>query len=208
MRMYIALEGTKGTGKSTLLEALKLKLQQEKIDFQIFAPTKTMPQDSWWEKAYTDYCQDDVYLESLYTARANFHASQIDFKHNLILGDRSILTSFVTRWPHQDHHQLADYLNYIQKKEFLVPLPDLVLYLDLPLEITLQRLSQRKRQYGLYDEQAERLLQAKNAYETLLQHKNQLGFTQMQYQIVDAGQKQEDLLQNVYALVIQQLENC
>lgn len=96
--MYIAIEGTKGTGKSTLLENLEHKLQQEGIDFQMFAPTKAMPKDTWWEKAYADHCQDDVYLDSLYTARANYHASKIDFNASLVLGDRSMLTSFVTRW--------------------------------------------------------------------------------------------------------------
>ena len=48
--MYIAIEGTKGTGKSTLLENLEHKLQQEGIDFQMLAPTKAMPKDTWWKK--------------------------------------------------------------------------------------------------------------------------------------------------------------
>ena len=206
--MYIAIEGTKGTGKSTLLENLKRKLQQDGIDFQMFAPTKAMPEEIWWEKAYSDYCQDDVFLESLYTARANYHASQIDFDGSLVLGDRSILTSYVTRWPHDDLKCLLPYLDQIRQKEFLVPLPDLVLYLDLPLEVTLTRLEQRKRHYGIYDEQVDRLLQAKNAYEFLLQHKNQLSFSHMQYQWVDASQKPQDLLENVYALVVEYLEKC
>jgi len=206
--MYIAIEGTKGTGKSTLLENLKRKLQQDGIDFQMFAPTKAMPKEIWWEKAYSDYCQDDIFLDSLYTARANYHASQIDFDESLVLGDRSILTSYVTRWPHDDLKSLLPYLDQIRQKEFLVPLPDLVLYLDLPLEVTLTRLEQRKRHYGIYDEQVDRLLQAKNAYEFLLQNKNQLGFSHMQYQWVDASQKPQDLLENVYALVVEYLEKC
>lgn len=206
--MYIAIEGTKGTGKSTLLENLEHKLQQEGIDFQMFAPTKVMPKDTWWEKAYADYCQDDVYLDSLYTARANYHASKIDFNSSLVLGDRSMLTSFVTRWPHDDLNRLVPYLNQIRQKEFLVPLPDLVLYLDLPLDITLSRLAQRGRNYGLHDEQEEQLMRAKEAYTTLLSYKNELGMADLQYQLVDANQKPEDLLENVYALVVKQLEKC
>ena len=206
--MYIAIEGTKGTGKSTLLENLEHKLQQEGIDFQMFAPTKVMPKDTWWEKAYADHCQDDVYLDSLYTARANYHASKIDFNSSLVLGDRSMLTSFVTRWPHDDLNRLVPYLNQIRQKEFLVPLPDLVLYLDLPLDITLSRLAQRGRNYGLHDEQEEQLMRAKEAYTTLLSYKNELGMADLQYQLVDANQKPEDLLENVYALVVKQLEKC
>ena len=206
--MYIAIEGTKGTGKSTLLENLEHKLQQEGIDFQMFAPTKAMPKDTWWEKAYADYCQDDVFLDSLYTARANYHASQIDFDGSLVLGDRSILTSYVTRWPHDDLNRLVPYLNQIRQKEFLVPLPDLVLYLDLPLDITLSRLAKRGRNYGLHDEQEDQLMRAKEAYTTLLSYKNELGMADLQYQLVDANQKPEDLLENVYALVVKQLEKC
>ena len=206
--MYIAIEGTKGTGKSTLIENLKRKLQQDGIDFQMFAPTKAMPKEIWWEKAYSDYCQDDVFLDSLYTARANYHASNIDFNASLVLGDRSMLTSFVTRWPHDDLNRLVPYLNQIRQKEFLVPLPDLVLYLDLPLDITLSRLAQRGRNYGLHDEQEEQLMRAKEAYTTLLSYKNELGMADLQYEWVDANQKPEDLLENVYALVVKQLEKC
>ena len=206
--MYIAIEGTKGTGKSTLLENLEHKLQQEGIDFQMFAPTKAMPKDTWWEKAYAEHCQDDVYLDSLYTARANYHASKIDFNASLVLGDRSMLTSFVTRWPHDDLNRLVPYLNQIRQKEFLVPLPDLVFYLDLPLEVTLARLAQRERHYGLLDEKVERLQQAQQAYNTFLQYKDQLGFANMQYQLIDANQQPEDVLENVYALVVKHLEKC
>lgn len=206
--MYIAIEGIKGTGKSTLIEALTVKLKNSAMDFQCFAPTKPMPKDSWWEKAYRDFSQDDVYLDSLYTARANYHASKTDFDNGLVLGDRSILTSFVTRWPHDDLNRLLPYLRQIRQKEFLVPLPDLVLYLDLPLEVTLARLAKRERYYGLLDEKAERLEQARQAYNILLQYKDQLGFAHMQYHIIDAHQKPEDLLENVYALVVKHLEKC
>jgi len=80
------------------------------------------------------------------------------------------------------------------------------LYLDLPLEVTLARLAKRQRHYGLSDEKAERLLQAKQAYNTLLKCKDHLGFTDMQYKIIAGNQQQEDLLENVYSLVVQHLE--
>lgn len=187
IEMYIAIEGTKGTGKSTLLEALTERLKSNSIDFQCFAPTKPMPRDIWWEKAYSEFYEDDAYLASLYAARANYHASKTDFECELVLGDRSILTSCVTRWPHHDLDGLKAYIKHIRQKQFLVPFPDLVLYLDLPLEVTLARLAKRERHYGLLDEKAERLQKAQQAYNTLLQYKDQLGFADMQYQLIDAN---------------------
>ncbi len=162
--MYIALEGTKGTGKSTIFSQLEIALQYDGIQFATFSPTKPMPTDLWWEKAYAQYSEVDQFIEELYHARANHHAKKISFDEPLVLGDRSILTSFVTRWP-QESQKLHEYIQHTRAQEYAVPVPDMVIYLDLPIEVTLQRLANRERNYGLRDEQIERLIQAKMAYE-------------------------------------------
>ena len=86
-------------------------------------------------------------------------------------------------------------------------MPDLVIYLDLPIEMTLQRLANRERNYGLHDEQIERLVQTKMAYEEFFKLKNELGFTEMKYQYVDAQVDSEDLFLDVYSIVKKHLEN-
>jgi len=204
--MYIAIEGTKGTGKSTLFQQLEFTLRCEGLSFEIFNPTKPMPTDLWWEKAYAQYSEVDQFIEELYSARANHHARNTDFDAPLVLGDRSILTSFVTRWPH-GNHQLDQYIQHVQAQEYEVPMPDLVIYLDLPIEMTLQRLANRERNYGLHDEQIERLVQTKMAYEEFFKLKNELGFTEMKYQYVDAQVDSEDLFLDVYSIVKKHLEN-
>ncbi|MDQ9021831.1 dTMP kinase [Acinetobacter sichuanensis] len=203
--MYIAIEGTKGVGKSTLLEQLKLKLVQDGIGFSTFSPTKAMPTHIWWEQAYQQYANDDGFISDLYTARANYHAQHTNFSSSFILGDRSMLTSFVTRWPDQPT-EIQKYIHHVQKKEHCVPIPDFVIYLDLPIEVTLHRLANRKRQYGLYDEQIERLIQAKFAYEQFFKLKNELGFENLSYQYVDAEQSPEDLVLEIYTLVQTKLD--
>lgn len=204
--MYIAIEGTKGVGKSTLLEQLKVKFIQEGVVFSTFSPTKAMPQDIWWEQAYPQYAHDDCFIRDLYTARANYHAQQTDFSSPFVLGDRSILTNFVTRWPTQSA-DIENYIHHVKQQTYRVPIPDFVIYLDLPIEVTLQRLANRNRNYGLYDEQTERLLQAKLAYEQFFNRKNELGFENLNYQYVDAGQSLTDLVLEVCNLVRNQLDS-
>lgn len=203
--MYIALEGTKGTGKSTIFSQLELALQYDGIQFATFSPTKPMPTDLWWEKAYAQYSEVDQFIEELYHARANHHAKNISFDEPLILGDRSILTSFVTRWPHESK-KLHEYIQHTKVQEYAVPVPDMVIYLDLPIEVTLQRLANRERNYGLHDEQIENLIQAKMAYEEFFKLKNELGFTEMKYQYVDANQNETELFSQIYSLVKSELE--
>ncbi|MDH1712731.1 dTMP kinase [Acinetobacter johnsonii] len=203
--MYIALEGTKGTGKSTIFSQLEIALQYDGIQFATFSPTKPMPTDLWWEKAYAQYSEVDQFIEELYHARANHHAKKISFDEPLVLGDRSILTSFVTRWP-QESQKLHEYIQHTRAQEYAVPVPDMVIYLDLPIEVTLQRLANRERNYGLRDEQIERLIQAKMAYEEFFKFKNELGFTALKYQYVDANQNETELFSQVYNLVKNELE--
>ncbi|WP_333640476.1 AAA family ATPase [Acinetobacter johnsonii] len=203
--MYIALEGTKGTGKSTIFSQLEIALQYDGIQFATFSPTKPMPTDLWWEKAYAQYSEVDQFIEELYHARANHHAKKISFDEPLVLGDRSILTSFVTRWP-QESQKLNEYIQHTRAQEYAVPVPDMVIYLDLPIEVTLQRLANRERNYGLRDEQIERLIQAKMAYEEFFKFKNELGFTALKYQYVDANQNETELFSQVYNLVKNELE--
>lgn len=203
--MYIALEGTKGTGKSTIFSQLEIALQYDGIEFATFSPTKPMSTDLWWEKAYAQYSEVDQFIEELYHARSNHHAKKISFDEPLVLGDRSILTSFVTRWP-QESQKLHEYIQHIRAQEYAVPVPDLVIYLDLPIEVTLQRLANRERSYGLYDEQIENLIKAKNAYEEFFKLKNELGFSEMRYQIFDANQNEEELFSKIHNLVKIELE--
>ena len=203
--MYIAIEGTKGVGKSTLLEQLKTMLINDGVEFSTYSPTKGMPENVWWEQAYQQYAHDDCFISDLYTARANYHAQETDFAAPLVLGDRSMLTSFVTRWPKQTEN-IDQYIRQIQCKAYAVPMPDLIIYLDLPLEQTLDRLATRQRNYGLFDEQVERLIHAKLAYEEFFKLKNELGFEGLKYQYVDANQSAEDLVFQIYTLTKNQLD--
>lgn len=191
--MYIAFEGLKGTGKSTLLENLQLWLWTNGMDFAPLSPTSAMPEHLWWEQTANEpqYQNDDEFLQSLYAARSNYHASQCDLHHSLILGDRSILTSLATRW-----HLATDkaaYCQQVRALEHLIPWPDHVILLDCSDDLLLQRYAKRQRDYGLQDETPQRLQQIRHAYQDLQTHNGQL-IPMMQWHAVDSSQYDLDEL--------------
>lgn len=204
--MYIAIEGLKGTGKTTLFQQLVFALKCDGVDVETFNPTRPMPQNIWWEQVQPNYEQDAAYREALYTARAQYHAQKTDFNAPLILGDRSIVTSFITRWPQQDNN-ISAYIERIRKQEYILPIPDLVLYLDAPIDVIVKRLTQRERDYGLVDEQLDQLNQAKKAYEQFFKMKNEFGFNHLKYQYFDASQNQYDIFNQVYEIFKKNLAN-
>ena len=191
--MYIAFEGLKGTGKSTLLENLQMWLWTNGIDFVPLSPTKPMPQHLWWEQAANDaqYQNDDEFLQALYAARSNFHAKNCDLTHDLILGDRSILTSLATRW--HNAKDKAAFCDQVRLLEYVIPWPDHVILLDCPDNILQQRFSSRQRSYGNYDETPQRLQQVRTAYSEIKNYTGTL-MPNMQWHCLDSSEYDGDKL--------------
>lgn len=212
--MYIALEGIKGVGKSTLLTQLRGWLERAQIDYQLLSPTKPMPADLWWERAAQQpiFEQDDQFRQALYAARSNYHAAHIDFDHGLILGDRSVLTSLVTRW---DMTQCLginprDYVAYVRQMEWVIPLPDHVILLDVADEVLLPRLAARPRNYGKQDECLERLHAARAAYHALEEHADCLGLSSIRWHHLDGNRNLNELVncigQHIVKMLAQQYQ--
>lgn len=203
--MYIAIEGLKGVGKSTLLDALCVRLEAEQVRFSLLAPTRPLPSSSWVEviaKKGAFLRKYDVFCRHLYRYRCNEHARLADWSQPLILGDRSIFTSLVTRWPTKDSYTQAAYIKKTKAQEHVILWPDEVIYLTMPINELLVRLQNRCRDYGQHDECLERLMLAQQAYHQLQYQKNYLeDLNQVRWCNINADQLENTLLEEVYALI-------
>lgn len=175
---YIAVEGIKGVGKSTVLSLLQKRLQ--KLPYVSINPTTRVSRFSWMEflDQHLPLRRFDCWTRALYANRSNGQVYQAKeqaaallkegIHPQFILGDRSILTSITTRW-HQGRENPEAYYNEIRREERFIPIPQHVLYMHASMETICSRISARKRNYGASDEQPKRL---KAAHETYMKLKD------------------------------------
>jgi len=205
--MYIAIEGLKGAGKSTLIMHLQPWLEARGVVFSVLCPTQPMPEDHELEKRAMrcEYSDADGFRETLYAARSNYHARRVSFTQPLVLGDRSIFTSFATRWQRVESMGMANYVSSVRQLEGNIPYPDHVILLSLPDDVLLARLASRQRDYGLEDECISRLEAAKTAYAELEKNADVLGFAKTHWHHVDSHQHVDDLVEVVGTYILDTL---
>ena len=101
----------------------------------------------------------------LYAYRSNQASSYIDWNADVILGDRSLVTSYICRWTR--NKMLNSVLVYVVNLlEYKIPSPDFIIYLDVPFMELEKRLRIRGNQD--IDEKDARAKAMKFAYDTLL----------------------------------------
>ena len=211
---YIAIEGVKGVGKGTVLKEVKQALKRLGIHALELNPTQALASDHHWEQLdqALPLRQFDWWKEGLYAARSQLHSdgvyqelkllNQQSSQVDLILGDRSIFTSLVTRWPkHSSASEIMRAYRRVRSLESLIPLPNQVIYLETDLTTLSQRLQGRERAYGLEDETQARLMEAMQAYQELASLKVD-PFEQVNWLTLDASQALEVTVQQVLDVLI------
>ena len=202
--MYICLEGLKGCGKSTLLSTAQHFLTAQHVSFGTVAPTQAMPVDrSWLERLSTLVpClrRHDAWNEYLYAHRARYAAATAHWQRPLLLGDRSIVTSYATRWHKwKDPHRC---IARVDQLEAQLPAPDHVILLEVDPVVAWQRAIARRRTYGQHDEMLPRLLELRDTYQQIA------GFgiprlAATQWHVLDANQPAPALFQDWLRLMRQ-----
>jgi thymidylate kinase len=168
--MYIALEGIKGTGKSSIFQELHRYVQNKKIHYSFFPITAPILADRSIEVVYQKKAgleSNDHFLEHLFAARALWHQERVDTRGGVILGDRSLLTSYVTRW-----HKWKDPYYTIKRVDTMykeIMRPDVVIWLEGdPVNSQLNISRRPSKATGLKDECLPRLMEAADIYSELL----------------------------------------
>ena len=170
MGRYICIEGVKGSGKTTLINGLKTMLDQQGVDWVSVSPTKPAAGFSVLEVVAAKLPRlrtIDRFNEALYAYRSNTTAHLTDWNKSLLIGDRSVITSYVTRW-----HKYADphrCINRVNRIEWAIRPPDHVIYLQVDIKTAVTRTQNRKgRAYGKHDETERRIAQNIEAYNALM----------------------------------------
>ena len=191
--LYVAFEGPKGSGKSTALAAVSAEMRRRGVAHTVVGTTRPMPPWHPLERMarLTVLREWDRFRERLYAARANYAAQCCPEDAALVLGDRSILTSYVTRWKGHSPASRAAVVRRADRLEHQVRLPDHVLLFQAPVHVLLDRIRSRERSYGAVDETSPRLAAAMAAYTDLQSFRDELGLGAVRWHPVDASMDRE-----------------
>ena len=193
--MYIAIEGVKGVGKSTVVSHLELALRADGLEFVLVAPTRHLSGEEAENSRDCDLT--DFQREAVYAARSNLHSQAVDWTAPLILGDRSFYTSLATRW---DPERSAELVSRCRALESLIRIPDHVIHLVLPVDVVVQRLLGREREFGKQDESRSRIEAVDAAYRQIGRRCGAFGF-QTVWHRQDANSRAEQVATRCYQLV-------
>ncbi len=210
---YFALEGLKGIGKSTTMIELKNILHQQKIEYISYDLTKASPLNQSLKlelisNNHPDLREiDDDFCEQLYIERANYHyeelqKAKVNFAHDpLIIGDRSIITSIVTRWKRVEQIGEDQYIDQILRGR-LFEMPDVIFYLDLAIDQIKERQKHRLdttgRTYGLREEKIDRLIDIEKTYHYLMKDCQYSSLKSIRWIRIDASQNPTQIAQTIF----------
>lgn len=165
---YIALEGIKGTGKTTIMHRImKSDIAHKLTCFPITAPLPPHDQIEKLFKGKPKLQENDAFIEQLFLHRALVHHQNAIQTSRHLLGDRSILTAIVTRWekwndPTFTIQRVLEQYKQIQK-------PNVYILLENPIEKSIENIATRiAKPTGSKDEKEDILIRANEIYRTLL----------------------------------------
>jgi dTMP kinase len=169
MGLFVVFEGIDGSGKSTLIKKIKSVLQQQDyvaIDF--FEPTKQSESGMKLRKILTGKTKPsavdemNLFIEDReYDLTSNIIPALREDK--IVLLDRYLFSSAA----YQGRDELTSF--EVLRNNLLAgfPLPHVLIYLDLPIEVSLQRIHKGRNQQELF-ETSEFLKSIQSNYESIL----------------------------------------
>lgn len=142
MPKYIAIEGPIGVGKTSLVGLVADKLQAKKI---LDVSDNPFLPDFYADKPGSAF-QSQLYF-LIRRFRQQMQLSAILAESRLILTDYLFAKDKLFAYVNLDDQELITYDLYYDTLSPMVPTPDLVIYLQAPLDILLERIMSRKVPY-------------------------------------------------------------
>ena len=160
----IVFEGTDGSGKATQSRLLCQHLTREGIPFKHIdfprygQPSAVMVQEYLDGKFGKNPGDVNAYAASLFFSMDRYASYKQDWggfyeAGGLIIADRYTTSNAVhqaSKLPPEEREEYLDWLFGLEYGRLGLPEPDLVLYLDMPTEITEQMMRRRERDTGTH----------------------------------------------------------
>ena len=162
MGRLVVFEGIDGSGKSTQFQLLRDKLAALRVDFRDIAFPQYVEQSSALIKMYLsgEFGHDpeavNAYAASSFYAVdrfASFAKNWGDYYRGggTIITDRYTQSNAIHQGSKLSGAERIEYFDWLYSYEFkllALPRPDLVLYMDIPVSVSVKRLQTRARQTG------------------------------------------------------------
>lgn len=151
--MYIAIEGIKGSGKSTMIDSIysELRFQYDLDVFSITSPCVEESSDKLLKALKEQALTNDLCKEYLFLMRACLNQKKMNRNARFIIGDRSVLTSYVTRWDKWGDPYFT--IKRVDEQYKSILKPDVFIWLRSDPKIARNQINNRQAKIlGSYDE--------------------------------------------------------
>ena len=197
---FIVFEGVDGSGKTTISRMLQDKMEQMNLAIHHTCEPTRNPVGGLIRKIITKQVStNEQTIGALFLADRLDHIQHPDYgmlqyleKGEHVISDRYYYSSYAYHVP----HLTMDWVINANKlcADFLRP--DLVLFLDIPVEETLRRISDNRDSNDLFETE-ERLTQVRNNYQEAIKREG----TKDNVQVVDATGTIEEVFASVWKKV-------